>query len=319
MEITMKKIMLLICVFCFLVSTAYADKNKKVSSKIAEKADEIPCTCVFNKNRMWNPEEIVWNNQLWECAIYKDDGTCSKVQIVKEKKDERANAKNSDEVGNDNKIGKQGRFLISDSGYRSLSKDELSAFTPTELRIIRNEIFARHGYVFKSKDLQHYFSKQSWYEASSEKVSLSTVEAENVRLLKKIEANSMTSENFQSCMVLSNDVELTETYYLGNWVEMNRLESKYNLIVIERLKRDTNQTSVDRNKAEQELRKLELINIELENAKDSAAGYKRKLEKLKNNYEDRCIGKSVSSAFKYEYCSEHPVLRDPFCKSLYEK
>lgn len=31
------------------------------------------------------------------------------------------------------------------------------------LRVYRNEVFARHGRTFKSKDLQEHFGKQSWY------------------------------------------------------------------------------------------------------------------------------------------------------------
>jgi hypothetical protein len=59
-------------------------KEKKQSYKIGTQIDDEPCTCVFNKNRMWNPETIIWNNEEWKCAIYKTDGTCSKVSIVTE-------------------------------------------------------------------------------------------------------------------------------------------------------------------------------------------------------------------------------------------
>jgi hypothetical protein len=42
--------------------------------------------------------------------------------------------------------------------------DTLYKKTLPELRLMRNEIYARHGKTFKSKDLRDYFSKQSWYE-----------------------------------------------------------------------------------------------------------------------------------------------------------
>ena len=45
-------------------------------------------------------------------------------------------------------------------------KMELSQITSLDidtLRILRNEIFARHGYQFKSNYLQEYFSKFEWY------------------------------------------------------------------------------------------------------------------------------------------------------------
>ena len=59
-------------------------KNAAVSESIGAKADEVPCTCVFNKNRMWNPEKVMWNNAYWKCSIYKDDGTCSEVQKIRD-------------------------------------------------------------------------------------------------------------------------------------------------------------------------------------------------------------------------------------------
>jgi len=41
---------------------------------------------------------------------------------------------------------------------------QLSKFDSTELRILRNSIYAAHGYLFKSQDLQKYFEGQSWYK-----------------------------------------------------------------------------------------------------------------------------------------------------------
>ncbi len=57
---------------------AKATTNKKEQAK-----SDAPCACVFNKNRMWNPEKILWNNTYWQCANYRDDGTCSKVSKIK--------------------------------------------------------------------------------------------------------------------------------------------------------------------------------------------------------------------------------------------
>ncbi|WP_415225378.1 YARHG domain-containing protein [Psychromonas sp.] len=51
---------------------------------------------------------------------------------------------------------------MADSAVRLLSKNELLLNNPTELRLMRNEIFARHGFIFKSKDLKRYFSQRSW-------------------------------------------------------------------------------------------------------------------------------------------------------------
>ena len=59
------------------------------------------------------------------------------------------------------------------------------------LRLIRNEIWARHGYRFSSPDLQQYFSAQPWYRpvADNASIQLSDVEKLNVDLLKAIETD----------------------------------------------------------------------------------------------------------------------------------
>lgn len=58
-----------------------------------------------------------------------------------------------------------------------------------ELRIMRNEIYARHGYIFKLPELREYFMKQSWYVPVREDVtnSLTPIEKENIELIKRYE------------------------------------------------------------------------------------------------------------------------------------
>ena len=59
----------------------------------------------------------------------------------------------------------------------------------SDIRILRNAIFARHGYRFKSQDLQEYFSQFSWYIPRFDDVTshLSEVERENIKFLKSLE------------------------------------------------------------------------------------------------------------------------------------
>jgi hypothetical protein len=40
----------------------------------------------------------------------------------------------------------------------------LTTLSPSDLRLLRNSVFARHGYVFKSRDLADYFKNISWYK-----------------------------------------------------------------------------------------------------------------------------------------------------------
>ncbi|MCW5969162.1 MAG: protein kinase [Blastocatellales bacterium] len=46
---------------------------------------------------------------------------------------------------------------------RLLTVEDLEGFTREELRLLRNTIYARHGRVFQSPDLQWYFERRSWY------------------------------------------------------------------------------------------------------------------------------------------------------------
>ena len=54
----------------------------------------------------------------------------------------------------------------SDSCY--LSEEDIEGLSAKELRLARNEIYARHGRKFKDKTLQKYFDEKSWYEGEYE-------------------------------------------------------------------------------------------------------------------------------------------------------
>lgn len=59
-------------------------ENRPSSRKIGAKTDDLPSTVVFNKNRMWNPDKILWNNKFFKCGNYRDDGTCEYVRELTE-------------------------------------------------------------------------------------------------------------------------------------------------------------------------------------------------------------------------------------------
>ncbi len=54
-------------------------------------------------------------------------------------------------------------FVFGDSDSRYLTAADLEGLTKEELRIARNEIYARRGRKFKDQMLQDYFNSQSWY------------------------------------------------------------------------------------------------------------------------------------------------------------
>ena len=67
----------------------------------------------------------------------------------------------------------------------------LKSYNKSTLRLMRNEILARHGYVFEDEDLKEYFSKQPWYKPvqSNEGIELSFIEKLNVGLIENAESD----------------------------------------------------------------------------------------------------------------------------------
>jgi len=68
---------------------------------------------------------------------------------------------------------------------RKLDFEKIHEYNSRELRIMRNEIFAVHVYVFNSPDLSEYFGNKKWYTPISKRVvnNLSEIEKYNVRLI----------------------------------------------------------------------------------------------------------------------------------------
>ncbi|MEP6925905.1 MAG: YARHG domain-containing protein [Pyrinomonadaceae bacterium] len=67
--------------------------------------------------------------------------------------------------------------------------DDFSGLFTEDLRLLRNEIYARHGRIFKTKVLNDYFSEQSWYkpDPSYSDSMLTAIESENLKAIKEAE------------------------------------------------------------------------------------------------------------------------------------
>jgi hypothetical protein len=76
------------------------------------------------------------------------------------------------------------------ASLRELSIDELRKMTTIDLKIMRNEIFARYGYRFKlDGKMDLYFQHQNWYKREYGNVDdfLTDLEKENIKLIRQIE------------------------------------------------------------------------------------------------------------------------------------
>jgi hypothetical protein len=85
-------------------------------------------------------------------------------------------------------MGRAADFIFPDSDRRLLSRSELTGLSAAELRIARNEIYARRGIYFKSQDLRERFEKFGWYHPSTWEPSLNAIESQNVSLIQQAEA-----------------------------------------------------------------------------------------------------------------------------------
>lgn len=83
-------------------------------------------------------------------------------------------------------------YIVNGSDNHKLTEAEVSGLTKDELRLARNEIYARHGLMFQAQDLQEYFGRQYWYNPSIpsgqfDENILNSYEKENLQLLKRLE------------------------------------------------------------------------------------------------------------------------------------
>ncbi|UWP59120.1 YARHG domain-containing protein [Ruminococcus gauvreauii] len=88
-----------------------------------------------------------------------------------------------------------GDYVIPDSSSRQLDSSDLSGLSEWELRVARNEIYARHGRMFNDSALDSYFRGKSWYVPSipaenfDDNTYLSKTELKNAKLISDYEAS----------------------------------------------------------------------------------------------------------------------------------
>lgn len=78
-----------------------------------------------------------------------------------------------------------------ESSERQLTERDVSLQTAFGLRVMKNEIYARHGFVFSEPDMKRHFSEESWYKGKEKKmgkIKLSAVEKSNIAFIEQAEA-----------------------------------------------------------------------------------------------------------------------------------
>ncbi len=106
---------------------------------------------------------------------------------------------------------KDNTYIFKNSRRDYLTVADVIDLSKKKLRLARNEIFARRGYIFEDKELKEYFEGKSWYKPkikSSEfsESMLNDYERSNLDLIKQAESGE-----------LLKDYELWNGCYIANY------------------------------------------------------------------------------------------------------
>jgi hypothetical protein len=95
---------------------------------------------------------------------------------------------------------------------RKLILDDLDYKEKNVLMLIRNAIYARHGYIFQSKDLRDFFSQFEWYKATRNNVNslLNEIDIHNISLIVAVEKNYPHDDE----LIITQPTSFPERYYL---------------------------------------------------------------------------------------------------------
>ncbi len=78
-------------------------------------------------------------------------------------------------------------LIFPQSSRQLLTRADVQPLEPVQLWLARNEIFARHGFIFNRPELQQYFGRFDWYQPVGRQVKLNAIEQANVALLQAAE------------------------------------------------------------------------------------------------------------------------------------
>lgn len=84
-----------------------------------------------------------------------------------------------------------GTYLLKDSDSRYIGRSEVAGMSEQQLTLALNEIYARRGRKFNSRELQAYFDSQPWYKgtiapSAFDENSLNKFEKANVQTILKV-------------------------------------------------------------------------------------------------------------------------------------
>ncbi len=117
-------------------------------------------------------------------------------------------------------------MIIPNSNTKVLTEADLSGLSLAQLRIARNEIYARHGRQFQDEFLTEWFNSKSWYTSIAKKYSssafdalspqpTSSIEYDNIQFILEYEnkriANGDIFDHLSTALLTEYDLALSKT------------------------------------------------------------------------------------------------------------
>ncbi len=134
---------------------------------------------IFKTDKMKNH----FNDTEWYKGTIKDpsglldDTEKENVFLIKTIEEEKRLV--SDNTSNDD--------LYTKGTKKLLRKRDLKSLSSSQLYFLRNEFYARKGYIFKKETLAEFFGNFDWYSPSSKDVTFSEIEVKNITLISQLE------------------------------------------------------------------------------------------------------------------------------------
>lgn len=146
----------------------------------------------WKSHKTYKPTEVVVKNDADEDLLDK-----STKKSDKDDKSEKSSKKDTSSQNNSSQNDSE--YIIKDSDSRVLTESDLSGLSAEQLRIARNEIYARHGRKFKDAALQEHFNSCSWYHGTIDPDSfsdnlLNSVEMQNKDIIANYEAKMANNQ-----------------------------------------------------------------------------------------------------------------------------
>lgn len=188
---------------------SFIDEIPKVSNLNEEDTNNlIYKLCTFNADENFNNEN--YDLSLSYLNLAKEYGYNEKeyinydklTQKLKESNEKNTSADSTQNVydfKNDAPIDNMpnniydytGDYLLPYSDSTYINKSDIKQYNKETLALMRNEIYARHGYIFELDTYKSYFNSKSWYTPDSSfkgtDKELNEYELKNVKTIKSVE------------------------------------------------------------------------------------------------------------------------------------